>query len=118
MDDGRPFRLDADGDARARENGAVMADERDVGGATDADDARAGSLRSDPVDERGENGLVRQAVDRLAKSAQEGGTDRDNDLVRALPVGSLATNGEARAVPVASGDDLVRIELVGEPLEP
>ena len=80
VDHGGALRLQADGDARAgqlRRRG----DERDVGGAADAHDAVADALLLDARADLAQHLLVRDAADRLAQRAAEGGPDGDDDLV-------------------------------------
>ena len=85
VDHGGPLRLEPERDARPREERAVVPDERDVGGAPNADEPRSAARLADAGDDRVEHVGVREPVDRLANAVRERRAERDDDLGRIRP---------------------------------
>ena len=112
MDQRGALRLQPDRDARPGEKRAVVADERDVGRAAHADEARFGALLADAVADRGEDVGVREAVDRRTESVAERGADRDDDLVRTVARRRVTGLGHDRRRRVTVLDELARIDHV------
>ena len=84
VDHRRALRLEADRDARAGEPRAVVRDERDVGDAADADEARRAPALADALADRVEHVAVVEVGDRAADRLGERRTDCDDDLRRVV----------------------------------
>ena len=97
VDHGGPLRLEPERDARAREERAVVPDERDVRGAPHADEPRRAARLADAGEDRVEHVGVRQPVDRLANAVGERRPERDDHLGRVRPRRrDVAVPGERR----------------------
>ena len=80
----RALRLQADRDARAGQARAVVRDERDVGDAADADEARLAAAFPHALADRLEHVAVIEVGDRAADRVRERRADRDDDLGRVV----------------------------------